>query len=144
MTIATHLLQSTACVGIAALLAFALRRAPARTRYSIWLFASLKFLVPLSLFTAAGTYLGAWTPPLTTPTVSVVMRWLDQSLLVWGFDEPAAGGSAGLPGDVNRLALLTLVGPLGDGSREPDNLALEAVARTRGAGSGPAAPRTGP
>ena len=90
MMVATHLLQSTACIGIAALLVFALRRAPARTRYTIWLFASLKFLVPLSLFTAAGTYLGAWTPPLATPRVSVVMRWLDQSFLSWGFDQPAA------------------------------------------------------
>ncbi len=108
MTITTHLLQSTACVGIAAVLAFALRRAPARTRYSIWLFASLKFLVPLSLFTAAGSYLGAWTPALTAPTVSVAMRWLDQSLLVWGFGEPAAGGSADIPGELNRLALITL------------------------------------
>ena len=109
MMVATHLLQSTACIGIAALLVFALRRAPARTRYTIWLFASLKFLVPLSLFTAAGTYLGAWTPPLATPRVSVVMRWLDQSFLSWGFDQPAARAVALLPGDIDRLALLTLV-----------------------------------
>ena len=109
MTITTHLLQSTACVAIAAILALALKRAPARTRYGIWLFASLKFLVPLSLFTVAGTYFSTWTPTLTTPTVSVAMRWLDRSLLVWSFDEAATGGSAGFPGDVNRLALVTLV-----------------------------------
>jgi TonB family protein len=107
--IATHLLQSTVCVGIAAILALALKRAPARTRYGIWLFASLKFLVPLSLLTVVGTYFSTWTPTLTTPTVSVAMRWLDRSLLVWGFDEAAAGGSAGFPGGVNRLALVTLV-----------------------------------
>ena len=108
MMVATHLLQSTACIGIAALLAFALRRAPARTRYTIWLFASIKFLVPLSLLTAAGTYLGAWTPPLAPPRVSVVMRWLDQSFLSWGFDQPAARAVTVLHGDVDRLALLTL------------------------------------
>jgi len=108
VTITTHLLQSTACVVIAGLLALALKRAPARTRYSIWLFASLKFLVPFSLFTAAGTYLGAWTSPLATPKVSVVMRWLDQSFLVWGFDQPAGGVAAGLPGAMERLVVLTL------------------------------------
>ena len=110
MTIATHLLQSTACVAIAALLALALRRAPARTRYGIWLFASLKFLVPLSLFTVAGTYFGTWTPHADDAEVSVAMRWLDQSLLVWSFDEAASpAGSPGFPGDVDRLALVTLV-----------------------------------
>ena len=40
MTVTAHLLQSTACVGIAAILAFALRRAPARTRGSRTLPAS--------------------------------------------------------------------------------------------------------
>jgi TonB family protein len=109
MMVAAHLLQSTACVGIAALLAFGLRRAPARTRYAIWLFASLKFLVPLSLLTAMGTYVGAWTP-LATPRVSVVMRWLDQSFLSWGFDQPAARAGSLLPGDMDRLAALTVVG----------------------------------
>jgi TonB family protein len=110
VNITTHLLQSTACVGIAAALAFALRRAPARTRYSIWLFASLKFLVPLSAFSAAGTYLSARASSLTTGNVSVVIRWLDQSLSVWGLDEAAAGSMAGLPDGVGRLALLALGG----------------------------------
>ena len=108
MTIATHLLQSTVCVGIAALLAFALRRAPARTRHAIWLFASLKFLVPFSLFTAAGAYFGARASSLTTPSVSVVVRWLDQSLSFWGLDETAAA-VAGFPMTVDRLLPLALV-----------------------------------
>ncbi len=108
MTIATHLLQSTVCVGIAALLAFALRRAPARTRHAIWLFASVKFLVPFSLFTAAGAYFSARASALTTPSVSVVVRWLDQSLSFWGLDE-AAAAVAGFPMTVDRLLPLALV-----------------------------------
>ena len=142
--IATHLLQSTACVGIAAILALALKRAPARTRYGIWLFASLKFLVPLSLFTAVGAYFSTWTPTLTTPTVSVAMRWLDRSLLVWGFDEAATGGSAGLSWRRKPSGSRHPGCPLGDGIREPDTLALEAMARTDAAGSRPAAHRRGP
>jgi TonB family protein len=108
VTVTAHLLQSTACIGIAAILAFALRRAPARTRYKLWLFASLKFLIPLSLLSAAGSSLGAWASSLTTPRVSVVIRWLDQSLSIWGLDEAAAGTVAGLPEGVDRLALLAL------------------------------------
>jgi beta-lactamase regulating signal transducer with metallopeptidase domain len=80
VTVTAHLLQSTACVGIAAILAFALRRAPARTRYKLWLFASLKFLVPLSLFSSAGSYLGAWASSLTTPRCRSSSAVLDQSL----------------------------------------------------------------
>ena len=131
--------------GVAALLAFALRRAPARTRYTIWLFASLKFLVPLSLFTAAGTYLGAWTPPLATPRVSVVMRWLDRIV-------PAPGVSTNrrspavtlLPGDVDRLALLTFAALWAAGVVSLTIWRWRAVARTRRVGSGLAALRTGP
>jgi TonB family protein len=108
VTIATHLLQSTVCVGIAALLAFALSRAPARTRHAIWFFASVKFLVPFSLFTAAGAYFGARASALTTPSVSVVVRWLDQSLSFWGLDE-AAAAVAGFPMTVDRLLPLALV-----------------------------------
>ncbi len=109
MTIATHLLQSTVCVGIAALLAFALRRAPARTRYAIWLFASVKFLVPFTVLAAAGSYLGARASALTTPSVSVVVRWLDQSLSFWGLDAAAGASAASFPVAADRLAPLALV-----------------------------------
>ena len=57
MSLTTHLWQSTVCAGVAALL----RRAEARLgpeRHGIWLFASLKFLVPLSLFVMAGNWMG--------------------------------------------------------------------------------------
>lgn len=109
MTVATHLLQSTVCVGIAAVLAFALRRAPARTRHTIWLFASVKFLVPFSVLVAAGGYIGARTPSLSTPKVSVVIHWLDQSLSGWGLDQAAGAAVAGFPATVDRLFLLALI-----------------------------------
>lgn len=52
-----HLWQSTAFAAAAWLLAFALRKNQARTRYWIWLAASLKFLLPFSLLFAIGGYL---------------------------------------------------------------------------------------
>jgi bla regulator protein BlaR1 len=92
MMLATHLWQSTVCVGVAALLAAALARAPARTRHAVWLFASLKFLVPFSLFVTAGSYLGAWTWPLLTPGSSAAAHWFDRSLALW-----TLSATAGLP-----------------------------------------------
>lgn len=49
-----HLWQSTLFAGGIALAAFALRRNAARTRYWLWLAASLKFLVPFSLLVSLG------------------------------------------------------------------------------------------
>ena len=108
MTIATHLLQSTVCVAIAALVALALKRAPARTRHTIWLLASVKFLVPFSLFTAAGGYFGARTFAMATPSVSVVIRWIDQSLSFWRLDVAAGASVAGFPLAVDRLVLVSI------------------------------------
>lgn len=54
-----HLWQSTLFALTAWLLAVALRNNPARTRYWVWLVASIKFLVPFSLLVALGSYLGA-------------------------------------------------------------------------------------
>ena len=86
MSLMTHLWQSTLCAGVVALLAFALRRASARTRHTIWLVASVKFLVPLPLFFAAGTYVGAWLAWLALlpdPQWSAAFRWLEQPLVRW-------------------------------------------------------------
>ncbi|MGH9574740.1 MAG: M56 family metallopeptidase [Candidatus Acidiferrales bacterium] len=52
-----HIWQSTAFVAVAWLLAFALRKNQARTRYWIWFAASMKFLLPFSLLFAIGSYL---------------------------------------------------------------------------------------
>jgi bla regulator protein blaR1 len=54
---ANHLWQSTLVVLLAALLTQILRKNQARARYWIWLLASLKFLLPFSLLTEAGSHL---------------------------------------------------------------------------------------
>src|SRR5215467_8823115 len=55
-----HLWQSTLFAVIAGLLALLLRKNHARVRYSLWLAASLKFMVPFSLIVAMGSY---WASP---------------------------------------------------------------------------------
>ena len=82
--IAEHVLQSSVCAGLAALLALALARAPATTRHSIWLLASLKFLLPLSFLVALGEYIGARALSAQVGEVSIAIRWLDFSWLAWG------------------------------------------------------------
>src|SRR5579872_3053245 len=49
-----HLWQSTCVALLAALLAFMLRKNPAKVRYWVWLSASLKFLVPFALLVSLG------------------------------------------------------------------------------------------
>jgi len=58
---ANHLWQSTVFAGIMGLLAFVLRSNHARTRYWLWLAASLKFLIPFSLLIALGNQVGSVT-----------------------------------------------------------------------------------
>jgi uncharacterized protein (TIGR03435 family) len=67
-----HVWQSSAFAILAAMLAFALRRSPAKVRYWIWLSASLKFLVPLTLLVSLGTLLPHSVPrvvPAASPTI---------------------------------------------------------------------------
>jgi uncharacterized protein (TIGR03435 family) len=59
--LANHLWQSTLFAAAVALLSLALRGNRARTRYWLWLAASLKFLVPFSLLMTLGSGL-AWRP----------------------------------------------------------------------------------
>ena len=49
-----HIWQSTVVVAVAWLLAFLLRRNQARTRYWVWMVASIKFLIPFALLIALG------------------------------------------------------------------------------------------
>lgn len=55
--IISHLLQSTLCAGVAWLLVLSMRRNRARTRFAVWLAASLKFLIPFALLISAGAHL---------------------------------------------------------------------------------------
>src|SRR6476659_4318146 len=54
MPILTHLWQSTLFAAALALLSLAFRKNHARTRYALWLAASLKFLVPFALLISLG------------------------------------------------------------------------------------------
>jgi bla regulator protein BlaR1 len=107
MSVMAHLWQSTLCLLLAALLALVFRRASARIRHTIWTFASVKFLVPFSLFVLAGDYLGSLASPLTSPQVTVDIRWLDRPLSLWNLGAlPAFLGG-------QTLVLLALVWALG-------------------------------
>ncbi len=71
--IADHIWQSTLFVILAAGLAWALKGAPPKFRYAIWLAASVKFLVPISLLVALGGYFTVETSaPIARPEVASV------------------------------------------------------------------------
>ena len=61
--VTNHILQSTIFAVVAGLLTLFLRNNHARTRYWIWLAASLKFLIPFSLFVELGHRL-TWSTAL--------------------------------------------------------------------------------
>jgi len=57
VSIINHLWQSTLVVLLALLLTWVLKRNQARTRYWVWMVASVKLLVPFSVFVAIGEWL---------------------------------------------------------------------------------------
>lgn len=73
-----HLWQSSLVAAMAALLAWRLRRHSARLRFWIWMFASLKFLLPFSVLAAAGGWLfrhsHAAPAALPPPALAIVAR----------------------------------------------------------------------
>lgn len=73
-TLVNHLWQSTLLAGVAALLAWTLRRQSAGVRYWLWLVASVKFLIPLSLLVEVGRHL-AWSggPAAATPRLQIAI-----------------------------------------------------------------------
>lgn len=82
--IANHLWQSTLFVGIAGLLTLLLRNNRAQVRYGLWLAASAKFLVPLSVLVFAG---GEFTRHIAIARVQSPAR-SDLPLLVEQVNEP--------------------------------------------------------
>jgi uncharacterized protein (TIGR03435 family) len=96
-----HLWQSTVFTAGVWLLTLALRRNAAWLRYRLWMIASLKFLLPLSLLIAAGARLA----PLAhveraQPKIATVVEGVSQPLLqAWPADATAnftlAGAAAG-------------------------------------------------
>ena len=78
--ILNHLWQSTVFAAVAALLAIALRKNHARTRYWIWMAASLKFLIPFSLLVSIGSRVEWRSAPAIAaqPAVAIVMDEISQ------------------------------------------------------------------
>ena len=70
--IANHLWQSTLFAVAAGLLTLALRNNAARTRYWLWLAASVKFLVPFSILVMVRSHFGRPTTGATAPVTFVI------------------------------------------------------------------------
>lgn len=89
-----HLWQSTLFVAAAGFLTLFFKVNAARVRYGIWLAASLKFLFPLALLTAAGKIVSQALPPAPTamPTPGPVIMALD------GATEPFSRGAVAITG----------------------------------------------
>lgn len=88
--VVNHLWQSTAVALIAWLLTWMLRSNQARTRYWVWMIASVKFLLPFSLLIAAGESLrSVIAPPVRSAALAVVMEQLAQP-----FPQAVASSSA--------------------------------------------------
>jgi len=74
-----HLWQSTIVAFIAWLLALALRDNHARTRYWVWMIASVKFLIPFSFLISTGELLRRLTAnPIPRPAAATVMEHIAQ------------------------------------------------------------------
>ena len=67
-----HLWQSTLFCGIVLLVALALRRYQARTRYWLWMTASAKFLIPFSLVAIAGSHLSGISHPVAAQSTAFI------------------------------------------------------------------------
>jgi uncharacterized protein (TIGR03435 family) len=67
-TLFNHLWQSSLFAAVAGLQTLALRNNHARVRYWVWLAASLKFLIPLSMLVAMGTLIRWQSAPKMTPS----------------------------------------------------------------------------
>ena len=81
--VTNHLLQSTAFALAAGLLTLLLRNNHARTRYWIWLTASLKFLIPFSIFVELGHRLGhSSAPAISHPHLALVMDEISQPFTI--------------------------------------------------------------
>jgi len=74
-----HLWQSTLFAGFAGMLTLALRKNRARVRHGVWLAASFKFLIPLSVLIALGNHVEWRKAPDTIPSsFSVVIDEVSQ------------------------------------------------------------------
>src|SRR4051794_23545553 len=107
MGLADHVWQSTLCVGAAAIIAWALRRQPAKLRYRVWLCSALKFLVPFSLLVTIGARL-PWPASSTALPVSDVSIQVIVTPFVYAADKREASTApnffSGIAGQLLILA----------------------------------------
>src|SRR5258708_38004560 len=99
--LANHLWQSSLFVAVAGLLVLSLRKHYAPARHWLWLAASAKFLISVSLLTGLGAALG-WVRaavaiihrrPIGTEGISLPFVPLDVALPVHPATRPVAAGS---------------------------------------------------
>ncbi|MBB5062095.1 M56 family metallopeptidase [Granulicella mallensis] len=104
--VVNHLWQSTVVVLMAWLLTLALRNNHARTRYWIWMIASLKFLVPFSLLIAAGESLRAkMATPIQQPAFADMMEQFTQPFAQTAASATATSSVAAHAGTASAAAL---------------------------------------
>ncbi len=95
--LANHLWQSTLFAGVAALLTLTLRKHHARVSHCVWLAASCKFLIPLSLLIALGSHLPWPTAPATaSPHVPAVIDAVSQPFTVPSNASPLPAPATGI------------------------------------------------
>jgi bla regulator protein blaR1 len=95
-----HLWQSTLFAVTAGLLTAVFRKNRAKVRYWLWLTASFKFLIPLSLLMSLGSHL-EWAPAakkIAPRAVSVTMVQITQPFPdTWSFAPPTPGATHWVP-----------------------------------------------
>src|SRR5258708_9464679 len=88
----SYLWQSTAFAAVAWLLTLALRKCPARVRFSVWMFASVKFLIPFVLMTNLGAH---WARPNVQPQVRLAFfTMIEEFSQPFAPDHASAAGPA--------------------------------------------------
>jgi len=117
-----HLWQSTVFALAAALLTLAFRKNGAKVRFLIWLAASVKFLIPFSLFVWVGEYLrwetapglpsdpgflilGQIAQPASVVTIDFAVAQSGSATFPWGWNAWTIVLSIWLPGSVALLCL---------------------------------------
>lgn len=129
-----HLWQSTLFALAAALLTLAFRKNGARVRFLIWLAASVKFLIPFSLFVWVGEYLRWETAPgwPSDPGFLILGQIAQPAASVTS--DFAAAPDAKLPWGLNGWTILLSIWLLGSlallGLRQFQWLWLRAIVRT--------------
>jgi len=110
IALANHLWQSTLFAVAVGCLTLLLRKNSARVRYSLWLAASAKFLVPFSLLTAVGAQI-PWSPgPIheTQPFFISSVAHMAAQIAQFGGEDPTAVEQVAIAADSSNVLLIAL------------------------------------